>query len=667
MKLTKAASSSRSGTKRRAPHRAGAASGSASAASLSAEAAALHAAALPRLLWLGASDEAGEFRTCAQGAAARGAISQAAAAYLSHEGRPESPLAWFQKSADTLRWQDPIKDPLAVLAETTDPAATEDQKISRLLCPPGVAALYEAVLEKGLRAGDTCGEFPPERLARETLRQLLLGLPPGYVDASALERRFGEVVDAACARLSVTRDASGRAFVSSAERGVMDRQFFAFLMQREGGFYQIPLAWSPGADFTEEQRVVYGAVLQHLRERGWAVLSGPGGAGKTHMLRALAASARARVGDEGGDVHVYFLGPTNRAVSVLVSGIGDLAEGQTAGTIHSVALRKDLPAAHVVVIDESSMLASEHGDLLLRCPSLSRAAFLFVGDHVQLPPVGSGELLRPLLAAARLPSLTQNLRASCEGLAAAVRAVRSGASDEMSTLECRCAGTAELLERVVASDCDLVLCLRNEERIRINAHAIQKRPLPNARLAALDDYRKVSETWDGTPPFPRSFVPFVGMPVRLQNNEHRPLFCRGMLGKVTLVSLNGRVWTVHCLFEGNVLELQEGLFALPEHLRPAFATTLHDAQGAQGDRVAIVLPRSARCPLLSLESLYTAASRAKRELLFFSHGDTMEDMQEHFRGCTRLRRTPLALLLECAASAPSRDASATPCAQAAAR
>ena len=625
--------------------------GSSSVGALPAEIAPLHAAALPRLLWLGASDEAGEFRTCAQSAVARASISRAAAEYLSQESRPESPLAWFRRSADSLRWKDAIKDPLAVLAETTSPEASEDQRLSRLLSAASVAALYEAVLEKGLRAGDTCGDFPPDRLTKEALRQLLLGLPPGFVEAGPLEERFLAYAEAARARLSVTRDASGRAFVSTADRGVQDRQLFALLFQRAGAFYQVPQSWHAGADFTEEQSVVFDAVLEHMRHCGWAVLSGPGGAGKTHMLRALAGAARACGSSEcEGEVRVYFLGPTNRAVSVLVAGLGSLAEGQTTGTIHSVALRKELPAADVVVIDESSMLASEHGDLLLRCPSMARAAFLFVGDHLQLPPVGSGELLRPLLAAARLPSLTRNLRATCSELAAAVRTIRSGACGDLPSLERQCANTEDMLVQVAAAGCDLVLCLRNEERIRLNAHAIQSRAVPNDRLAALDDYRKLALTWDGAPPFPRSFVPFVGMPVRLQNNDNRPLFCRGMLGKVTLVSLTGRVWTVHCLFEGNVLELREGLFALPDQLRPAFATTLHDAQGAQGDSVGIVLPRSARCPLLSLESLYTAASRAKRRLVFFSHGDTMLDMQEHFGAPAPLRRTPLALLLECLAA-----------------
>jgi len=208
----------------------------------------------------------------------------------------------------------------------------------------------------------------------------------------------------------------------------------------------------------------------------------------------------------------------------------------------------------------------------------------------------------------------------------------------------------------------MVVCLRNEERIRINAYEIQrKHPKVSSRFAALDDYRKLPDSWDGSPPLPRSFVPFVGMPVRLQTNDHRPDFCRGMLGTIVAANFSDRMWTVHCDFEAvehRQFKLVEGIFNIPEHIRPAYAITLHDAQGSQAARVGVVLPPSARCPLLNLESLYTAASRAQKELIIFSRGDTLLDMASHFQHPTPLRCTPLALLLQEGLQHPERGVQA---------
>ena len=63
----------------------------------------------------------------------------------------------------------------------------------------------------------------------------------------------------------------------------------------------------------------------------------------------------------------------------------------TFGTVHSITRRRDIPPQDLVVLDESSMLASEHGDLLLKTDIFRKAVWLLVGDQLQLLPVGKGE------------------------------------------------------------------------------------------------------------------------------------------------------------------------------------------------------------------------------------------------------------------------------------
>jgi exodeoxyribonuclease-5 len=118
------------------------------------------------------------------------------------------------------------------------------------------------------------------------------------------------------------------------------------------------------------------------------VLAGLAGTGKTSLMRVL----RDYVGDQ---LIIRYLAPTNKASSVLRS------KDIPAQTIHSVfytyvgkgesgqpefEFTPGQAGPHVLfVIDEASMIDSDTLGQLLS----TRARFLFVGDHGQLPPVGN--------------------------------------------------------------------------------------------------------------------------------------------------------------------------------------------------------------------------------------------------------------------------------------
>jgi len=57
-------------------------------------------------------------------------------------------------------------------------------------------------------------------------------------------------------------------------------------------------------------------------------------------------------------------------------------------------------------------------------------------------------------------------------------------------------------------------------------------------------------------------------------------------------------------------------------LAPAFAMTVHKAQGSEFDHVAVVLP-DADLPLLTRELLYTAMTRARRSVLLVGEPDLL--------------------------------------------
>ena len=367
-----------------------------------------------------------------------------------------------------------------------------------------------------------------------------------------------------------------------------------------------------------------------MRLRGWGVIAGPGGAGKTRLLHLLAEALASSAPPK-----IIFAAPTNRAVSVLREALASSCE---CATVHSLCRRKSTEPVDVLVVDEASMLSSEHGDLLVSTPSFAAAALLFVGDELQLPPVGSGELLRPLMEFAAVTPLSKNLRARSDELAAFVASLRGGDLEGVRQ-RCRQHATAEhMWTEIFDAGPSIVLTFRNEERVAYNSHAMRRHVLQEPRLESLDDYRCQK-------PRPRSFVPFVGLAVRFQDNSHRPGACRGSLGKIVVAEQRGKVWLVTVKTDGGEVKLEKGLFELPRSLRPAFATTTHDSQGSGFDDVHIVLPPSAKCPLLTLETLYTASSRARSKVSFHTHGSRLEDMMSVLQFRASSRCTPLASLL----------------------
>jgi conjugative relaxase-like TrwC/TraI family protein len=121
-----------------------------------------------------------------------------------------------------------------------------------------------------------------------------------------------------------------------------------------------------------------------ISESPWLVqpLSAPAGAGKTHCLRALHAAA----GRAGNDVLV--LAPTGKAVDeALHDGAGD--RGYTLAKALGYLERGELQLKErtLIVVDETSMVATPDLRELLAATTAARAKVVLVGDPYQLAPV----------------------------------------------------------------------------------------------------------------------------------------------------------------------------------------------------------------------------------------------------------------------------------------
>ena len=580
--------------------------------------------------------------------------------------RERSPFLWVE--ADDLdapmKWVDGIEGPArATVLLSSEKLSWEVRKHQEVATVENLRVCLETVVAKSLRGGDTGIELKEELLVAAAETALLQALdseewPRARVKES-LAPLWPEAVKALWHFVH-----GGRRFVASRFRGRRDGAFCRHLQRVKADFFSLPHIDLEG---TVEQVAVAKQVFSHLKDRGWSVLSGCGGAGKSFVLGQLAKALAAqsvpneychtskcplcdvplrdrcscgfvRLAATRRPVRVVLAAPTNRAVAVL-QRLASAGGSVLCCTLHALSCMRHEALVDLLVVDESSMLASEHGDIILRCAAVRRAALLFVGDDLQLPPVGSGELFRPLLKESNLPSLTTNLRADGP-LQAPIAAIRCGQAAEALPFGERVSKDAERHEAMRTAMLAAprgsvqVLCLRNEERINFCCFSIRKQ-----QDAAGDDYASGKSK-------PFHFKPFVGEPVRFQKNTHKPLACRGSLG--IFVEVQERLdeaarrsyrLAVELLGQGMV-SVECSAAALPFELRPAFAITVHDAQGGEFDHVHIIMPPSEKSPLCTLEMLYTAVSRARQSLTLWCLQRDLSTFQESLCRVSPLRATP---------------------------
>ena len=339
--------------------------------------------------------------------------------------------------------------------------------------------------------------------------------------------------------------------------------------------------------------------------------------------------------------------PTNRAVAVLQRIIND--DSQVCCTLHAMSCMRHEAPIDFLVIDESSMLSSDHGDIISHCGAAKRAALLFVGDDLQLLPVGCGEIFRPLLKQAGLSCLTKNLRAHGD-LQKPIASIREGCASEASSFGVTVSKDSErhqrMFEDLTTNEGSVqVLALRNEDRVNFCCFAIKKH-----HVGADDDYSSGKA-------IPFYFKPFVGEPVRFQKNTYKPLACRGSIGVIMMVAEEvveetgkqpRKIYVLEVAMspEGPHVQVQCSTGALAFELRPAFAITVHDAQGGEFDHIHIIMPPTEKSPLCTLEMLYTAASRARKSLKIWCINRSFAAFEETMCRVSPLRATPFKAILK---------------------
>ncbi len=366
----------------------------------------------------------------------------------------------------------------------------------------------------------------------------------------------------------------------------------------------------------------------------YITLGGYAGTGKTTMIAYLRRALR----DFDDSANVSFCAYTGKATRVLDERLREhkvLRKGDSVSTIHSLIytteendsstprwVRKDKLERDLIIVDEASMVDKAIWDDLLSFG----IPILAVGDHGQLPPVGSpfNLMAEPAIRLERIfrqsedsPIIDVSTMARQTGVipigefGSGVRKLDKATAETGMSVQ-------EMLENWRPNL--LVLCGYNATRVQLN--------------------RAIREMRDYTSPRPQA----GDQVVCLRNNRTRHIY-NGMIGTVIRatpvqdnegvawydaeIALEGEDFT----YFGYILAEQFGSRETVKefHIAPdgergdlwdfGYALTVHKAQGSQSEKVLVFEERFTKASDEEWRRwLYTAVTRAEKELTIVGTG-----------------------------------------------
>jgi exodeoxyribonuclease V alpha subunit len=361
------------------------------------------------------------------------------------------------------------------------------------------------------------------------------------------------------------------------------------------------------AELSAEQRQAVEASFA----QGLFVLTGGPGTGKTTTVRTLVQAHR-KLGRR-----VLLCAPTGRAAKRLSEATG--AEAQTIHRLleynpraRAFGRNADAPLeAHVVLVDEASMLDLTLGDSLLAAIP-NDCALVLVGDIDQLPPVGAGPLLRELLNSEACPvvRLSQVFRqAQRSAIVRAAHAIQEARRPtptpphehgEGDLFIIRASDPAVISQRLLDSLNRMQAAYGLDPKRDVQVLSpMRKGALGTERLNELLQ-QALNPTQE---PNAAGRLRRGDKVMQLRNDYDREVF-NGDLGEVLAVSADA----VSIDIGGRSVVYDRDA---RDALALAYASTIHKVQGSEFPAVVIVL-HATHFMLLSRALVYTAITRAKR-------------------------------------------------------
>ncbi|MFN3883541.1 MAG: exodeoxyribonuclease V subunit alpha [Rhodocyclaceae bacterium] len=355
--------------------------------------------------------------------------------------------------------------------------------------------------------------------------------------------------------------------------------------------------------------------------RRLALISGGPGTGKTHTLARIIGLLQARQ----PRLRIALAAPTGKAAARMGDALkaAGVIVSEEAKTLHRLlgvraqgGFRHDRfhpLAVDVLVVDEASMIAlSLMAHLVDALPKQAR--LILLGDRDQLAAVEAGAVFADLCESRRL----------AECLAMLTTNFRFGAASGIGRLaECLRLGDADgALALLAAGGDDLVWMAHGEYHALLEAvragyrdylEGVAEGLAPEALFARFDGFRVLCAHRQQAEAINRalsgdSLRPPVGTPIMMLRNDPLLRVFNGDIGLLLIDPADGRE---------KVAFLGETVRWIPLHRlpdwEPAWAMTIHKAQGSEFERVLLALP-TAVSPVATRELVYTGVTRAKRSV-----------------------------------------------------
>ena len=420
---------------------------------------------------------------------------------------------------------------------------------------------------------------------------------------------------------------------------VRDEAFVAqHVKDRCGRRPAVPTIDVSGSVLTEEQV----QATRTLMSAPLSVLTGGAGCGKTTVIRAMVEAL--------GAERCMLTAPTGRAArNVAGSTIHSASGGMLLRRPIQETTKADVPdAVKLLVVDEASMLTTE---LMIAVLNLvpPECHIVLVGDAEQLPPVGSGNVFKDLLACGAVPvaRLTYNHRSATKVQRMAndilQGRVPEGACLVRATTDGQC--IRGVVKSVAQHPSAQVLTPHNASRATLN-RALQsaKRKVPvrcrNGTTWGLEGHDDGVLSTDGataqsTLTFPTKALDMtvddaltitaprdpvmVGDAVMVIKNQNKKRLPRGQVS-----ACNGDVGTLTAMLPRPAVTFEDGSTAefpgVDGWLTLAYAATVHKFQGSECD--AVVLPL-VPAVMWDRQLLYTAVTRAKTTVVYVGTEDDL--------------------------------------------
>lgn len=351
-----------------------------------------------------------------------------------------------------------------------------------------------------------------------------------------------------------------------------------------------------------------------------SIISGPPGSGKTTIIDCICRL----IESVDSDASIRLCAPTGKAAKRMTE-----STGRQAMTVHRILeFSPELKGfgrnetnpidADVLIVDEFSMMSVSLTYSFLKAVS-PHSMVIFVGDKEQLPSIDPGKVLEDLLNISFMPRTildrtyrqkrTSTILNRALDVSHHIMPDLSPAEDFRFWEE---QDVEELQSRVVS--------LYYEECGKYGLENVLLLSPMNKNELGVDRLNEIIQDElnpciDGEPELKhgKRFFRKHDRVVQLKNEENYDVY-NGMVGEVIDIELGdatlGTFDKMLVDFDGHVVEYERGRF---EHLKHAYAMTIHKSQGSEAKSVIIVC-HSSQAVMMRRKLIYTGMTRAKSKL-----------------------------------------------------